>query len=310
MYRRIDLIVNPVSGRSKIGRHLREIARRAEQSGVELAVHRTEAAGQATELSRKLGGGGGLLVAVGGDGTVREVAAGAVGLSSPMAVLPTGTENIFARRFGYRNDVDAFWRLLKRGRRRAIDVGTCNGRHFLTVVGVGFDGLAVEHLQRVRRGHISHLHYVRPVWQTFCEYGFPAIRVAADEEPVFAGRAIAFVGNLARYAMGLHILQKARCDDGLLDVCVYACSRRSRLLVHSWWTLLGRHLRSAAVVYRQARRVCIESDARVPVECDGDAAGTLPVDVRILPERVTLLLPPQARVPAESQRTVPCRPGL
>jgi len=293
VYHDIHLIVNPVSGRSRIGLRLRQIARRARRNGARLTIHETLFAGHATRMARELGAGGGLIVAVGGDGTVREVVAGLVGQPSPLAVIPAGTENLFAREFGYRNDVEAFWSLVEGGERFPIDVGRCNERLFLSIIGVGFDGLAVEHLHRVRRGHISHLHYFWPLWRSFWEYTFPAIRVHVDGADFFAGPGLAFVGNLPRYAIGLRVCQMARCDDGLLDVCVYPCSWRGKLLVHSWRTLLSRHLSAGDALYRQCRHVRVESDEPVPVQCDGDLAGPLPVEASLVDAPVTLLLSPR-----------------
>ncbi len=77
--------------------------------------------------------------------------------------------------------------------------------------------------------------------------------VEADGEVlVRSGRGLVFVSNIARYAVGLRICQKAKFDDGLLDVCIYLCDHQTTLLGHAWRTVRGTHLEHPNVIYRQA----------------------------------------------------------
>ncbi|HOW18284.1 MAG TPA: diacylglycerol kinase family lipid kinase, partial [Phycisphaerae bacterium] len=84
---------------------------------------------------------------------------------------------------------------------------------------------------------------------------------------------------------GMFALPTADPSDGLLDVCVYPCSGRGRLLVHSCYTAIRRHVERPDVIYRRAARVRIESPAPLALEADGDLAGTLPAELTVLPSR-------------------------
>ena len=111
-----------------------------------------------------------------------------------------------------------------------------------------------------------------------------------DGETIFQGPGLVLVGSVPRYALGLHILRRAIPDDGLLDVCAMACGDRLTLMRHTLKALLGQHDGSDDVVYRQARRVRIVSDERVPVQIDGDTAGWLPVEFEIAPQATRFMV--------------------
>lgn len=255
-------------------------------------VHETRKPGHAEEICEGLPDDARAVVVCGGDGTVREAASALSGRALPLTVLPLGTENIFAKVFGYRADAQFLARLLEDGKVRHLDMGQANGRVFLTVCGVGFDAEVVARLSALRAGHISHMSYIGPILRTWWGHRFEPLRIVADGIEVFAGRGLAFVGNLNRYAMGLRILARARCDDGLLDLCVFPCSSRLGLAAHSLRTLLGRHTESGGTVYRQCRSIQIFSDDHVPVELDGDLAGHLPQEIKVLERSLAVLLPP------------------
>jgi diacylglycerol kinase family enzyme len=171
----------------------------------------------------------------------------------------------------------------------ACDIGVANSRRFLAVAGVGFDAECVSRMSRERRGHITHLDYFWPIWRTFWSHRFPRLTVEVDDRLIFEGHGFALIGNLRRYAMGLRILADARCDDGLLDVCVFRCATRRALMAHALWVSLGRHVRHRDVEYRRGRHVLITSPDQVQIEIDGDMAGNLPLDCTILPSATSFL---------------------
>ncbi len=285
-------IVNPIAGSAKAGAIVTEIGRRLAQTGGRAQVLKTRAPGHAVDLSRGIGDDVDLIVAVGGDGTAREVAEGRLARPLPIALLPAGTENLLARHLGYTLSAECLWSCIAEGRVRPFDVGVANGRHFLSVSGAGFDAEAVRRVTRVRRGHITRADYFWPLWRTFWEYRFPPIRVIIDGRLVFDDGGLIMIGNIPRYGMGLRILRDARDDDGLLDVCIYPCRWQGRLLVHSFFTLIRRHVERPDVIYRRASRVHIESSVPLPLETDGDSAGWLPAEIGVLPSRALFRLPP------------------
>ena len=259
----------------------------------EVRTEPTSHTGHACELARKCVERAAELVAVvGGDGTVAEVANGLAYSKIPLLIVPAGTENIIATELGISNNTAQLDMLLSKGKTHPVDMGRVNGKYFLAILGAGFDAEVVHRVHRNRQGHISHLSYFWPIWRTFWEYRFPAIRVTADDELICDGPALVFVGNMARYAAGLRILRDACFDDGLLDLCVYPCRRQLRLMLHSANTMLKIHPERRSVTYRHCRNIEISSsDPSVRMQVDGDPAGHLPAKIKVCPGALSLLLP-------------------
>jgi diacylglycerol kinase family enzyme len=183
------------------------------------------------------------------------------------------------------------------------DAGRACGRLFFLMVSCGFDAEVVRRLHEDRTGHIRHWSYFKPIWQTIRSYEYPELRIYCDPhdraagvsdghpaEPIRARFAFAF--NIPKYAFGFQFAPDAEGDDGLLDVCTF----RRGSFGHGLWYLVnvvfGRHRRLADCSTIRVRRIRIEADVSVPYNLDGDFCGFLPLDVEIIPERLTLLVPP------------------
>jgi diacylglycerol kinase (ATP) len=321
----VQIVVNPVAGRiasgagSPGGRAVAVLRSRIEASGLEVRTVETRQRGDAWAIAGEAcRQGARALVVVGGDGTVNEAVGGMTGEGVPILVVPVGTENILAKYLGIRLDGDALWRVLERGREIVFDVAVLDGgaenaavgfdrtsqRQFLLVAGVGFEAQIVHEVTRRRiellrdgGGHISYWTYIKPAWRTLSGYRHPKLIVEVDGKPFYSGRSIVLVGNVPRYAMGFRPAQLARPDDGLLDVCVFECRRRTTVLRHFANLVLRRHLRSAGVFYSQGRRVriCAEEE-HVPVQTDGDVAGWLPAEFSMSERHARLLAPESFRM--------------
>lgn len=285
----IYAIINPVSGRRNLGEAIPAIRTALAREGVGLTCMVTAGHGDAARLGAAVPDSARAILVVGGDGTIRDVAGSRVGRPVPLAVLRGGTENIVAKALRMPRDPEQIANLILHGRPQPMDVGIVNGRKFLIITGVGFDAEVVHRLHAVRAGHISHFDYFWPIWRTFWAHAFPPLRVVVDGTSFFEGRGLVFVGVLARYSLGLRLLDRAVHDDGLLDICVYPCASAPRLLGHALQTLFRKHVTSGNVRYTQGRQVDIASDVPVPLQIDGDAGDTLPASLGIIPHGAAFL---------------------
>lgn len=288
----VQVVVNPVSGGNSGRRALWGLCRRMREAGMRVSTHETRGAGDARRTAARCAAeGASLLVVAGGDGTVNEAVNGLRGSGVPVLVVPAGTENILAKYFRMRLDADWLWEVVRAGRAVDLDVAACGDKRMMLVTGIGFDAEVVRVLSRVRNGHINHLSYFWPLWRTFWSYRHPRLCVEADGRLIHDGPGLALVGNLPRYAIGLRLWPAARPDDGLLDVVVFGCRWQGALLRHAVNALLNRHAGSRGVVHRQAKRVRVWSDRRVPVQVDGDRGGRLPVEIVMSGEKARFLVP-------------------
>lgn len=290
--RRVRMIVNPVAGACGQASALARLAARLQGEGLTVERLHTTGRGDARRMASEAAGRADAVIVVGGDGTVGEVTDGLTDTGVPLVIWPTGTENLVAKSLGFRAEPGLAADCILRGQDRPLDVGLANGRSFLLVAGVGFDAEVVHRLVNNRTGHITHLTYFWPLWRTFWEHRWPHIRVYSEGRLFWEGRGMVFLGNMARYALGLPVVRDARPDDGLLDLCIFCCQDIFQLLGHSVRTVFARHIEHRDMRYTRVQRVRVEADVPVPVELDGDPGGFLPLDISIRPGAVRVKVPP------------------
>jgi diacylglycerol kinase (ATP) len=243
------------------------------------------------------------LVAAGGDGTVAALINDSPEV--PIAVLPTGTENLFARHFRVDRSPVRLAESISRGRIASLDLGVAGERRFSLMAGVGFDADVVtrHHTARMARTGrarpTNRVAYVEPVLRSSFTYRFPQLTARINDpgsEEVIVGTT-AFVFNLPRYALGLPFVPEARGDDGRLDLIIFREPGALRALHYLWLVLRGLHLKRTDVQHRRVRSVTITSPVSVPVQLDGDPAGEIgpgedgALSLHILPAAVEVIIP-------------------
>ncbi|HUT31522.1 MAG TPA: diacylglycerol kinase family protein [Sedimentisphaerales bacterium] len=294
----ICYVVNPKSGATGSKLVGRQFQRYLADRGFSVRLSLTTSLPHACELATDaaVDYDCGMVVVAGGDGTVREVAHGLEGSDKPLLIVPCGTENLLANELGFDEKLATIIRTFEGAYVRPLDLGSANGKCFTSIAGFGFDGQVVKKVSDRRRGHIDYFDYFWPIWRTFWNYEFEAMRVEVDGEEVFDGRGMVFVGNISRYAMGLQVLHNADFGDGLLDVCIYKCGSKLHLVKHSLATVVKQHTYGSDVVYRQGKKICVSADARsVLTEIDGDPGPALPVQIEVIPHAVNCLVPEGAK---------------
>jgi diacylglycerol kinase (ATP) len=236
------------------------------------------------------------VVAAGGDGTISLVA-NRTPPGTPLAILPLGTENLLAKYMEVEADPQQLCRAIAAGCCAQLDAGQAGGRLFTLMAGCGFDADVVRRLHDGRTGHIHHLSYAKPILDAIRKYEYPELRVryapaeageGAEPTEEIVARWV-FVVNLPRYAGGLSFAPQASGTDGLLDVCTFKEGSLWSGLVYLSGVMLGQHEAMEDFGHVQTRRLTIESTGPAPYQLDGDPGGELPVEIGILPRRLTLL---------------------
>ena len=294
----IAYIVNPKAGASSSKLTGRRFEQYLVKKGFGVKVSITKSLEHACELATNAGidYDCALVVAVGGDGTIREVAHGLEGSDKPLLIVPHGTENLLANELGFDETLKTLIRTFEAEYVRPLDLGQANGKCFTSIAGFGFDGAVVKRVSEQRDGHIHHFDYFWPIWRTFWSYRFDPMRVEVDGEEIFDGSGLVFVGNISRYAVGLQILHYADFGDGLLDVCIYKCASQLHLAKHSLMTIFKRHADCGDVIYRQGKNIAVSSDvAGIQTEIDGDPGPALPVKINVIRHAVNCIVPEGAK---------------
>lgn len=284
---KVRAILNPRAGIA--ASRTREAVERGRPSWTDYAVYLTREAGHATALAREaVTAGADLVLAVGGDGTVNEVAQGLLGSSAALGIVPVGSGNGLARALRVPLRPEPALAALEAGSRRRMDVGFLNGRPFLNVAGVGFDA-AVGHAfhERGRRGgRRGFFGYVRLSLAELRSYRAPLLTIEVAAERLDVAAFVTTFANGPQYGSGAVINPGAKLDDGRLEVVVFEDGPRWRTMAATPRLFLGGLERSRGYRRLAGPAATVTSGAAAAVHCDGDPAG--------MAERISVELRPRA----------------
>jgi len=299
------VVVNPTAGRRAADREVDRFRPMAARKGLVATIltDLSEVADRANQWHAE--GRLRALVGVGGDGTAAELVNRTLP-GVPITLLAAGTANLLARHFGLAASAEELCRTVTAGRAIPVDAGIASGRMFLLMASCGLDADVVRRVHDFRAGqrggHISYWTYVKPILQSIRSYQYPQLRVYCDSSGDGAtggpGRCLAarwaLACNLPRYAWGVAVAPQADPADGLLDYCTFGRGSLWHGLRYVAAAQLGIHGRLADCTLGRARRLRFEADEPVPYQLDGDPGGFLPLDVEVLPRRLTLIVPTPA----------------
>ncbi len=271
--RLVKFIVNPVSGNGKTRRVLPHVVRLANKLGMKFDVQITQAPQHATELAREHSSEFDIIVAVGGDGTVNEVAAGTLRSGAAMGVIPTGTGNDFIRAVGRLKNLHDYFQRLMSGKVKALDVGVLTIRNddliFVNGIGIGFDAeVARESLSVHKLRGLSRYFY--SVIRTLYKYKAAQMRIRLDERIVEGKTYLAAIGNGISAGGGFLLTPNAVLDDGLLDACIVSDVSIPRVIQVIPSVLAGTHARHPEVTMTRAKLISVQSETPVSIHRDGE----------------------------------------
>lgn len=216
--RRALFIINPKSGQQK-GESVEQILeKKLDRSLYDWAVRYTKAPKDATRISKNAAGKMDLVVAVGGDGSINEVARGLIGSRSVLGIIPVGSGNGLARHLNIPLRIPAAIKILNEGNIRKIDTVLINGELSLNAAGVGFDArIAHAYARYVHRGISS---YVKSIFTEILAYRNREYKFSFDDRSMKEEVFILTFSNSSQYGNNFYISPSAKIDDGLLDVCI------------------------------------------------------------------------------------------
>jgi diacylglycerol kinase family enzyme len=301
---RVVVLFNPNSGRGRGKRTAETVRLMLEDWGAEVSLFAT-AKEPRDAFRERLGGalaGANLLIVAGGDGTLHHTLPAVVGSSVAVYHLAMGTENLFAREFGMDGDPKTLARALDRGRVDGVDVGMLrvNGDDaptpFVLMCSVGPDASVIRRMDRVRKGPISHLSYLKPIAAELMNTSLPRFTIEVDGRRVVEHRVgLVVVANSRQYAWRIDPAHRASMSDGLLDVVFLPCERGVVALASLLKSKSGKP--DEAMVYEQGRsiRVRAEHPDHPAVQVDGEhsPAEEGPLDLRldVQPAGLRVLVP-------------------
>ena len=241
-----------------------------------------------SQTKEALAQGATIVIAVGGDGTVRAVARSLVGTQIPMGLLPLGTGNLLARNLDIPiSELDEAFELILNGPHRKIDVGwlelqNSKDKHiFLVIAGLGFDAAMIADADDALKKRMGWMAYFLSGLKHLHGKRLRLHIRLDDSQRVSAQARTILIGNCGRLPGGITLIPEAQIDDGTLDVAVID----TRASVVGWAQLFGEVVlqgfgvsnnyprKIGRINHAQAKRVLIETDDLRQVQVDGDVLG-------------------------------------
>ncbi len=286
------LVLNPAADGGRSGRRRAQISEVLERGGVRPVWHVTERTGDAYEIVRGVPEGV-PAVAVGGDGTVHEVAAACAGTGRIMGVLPLGTGNDYVKALGIGDDLRRALGVLLDGRVRVVDAGEVNGVPFNNGLGIGFDAEVAEGVEKAPSYLGGPGRYVWSVGRLLWGFRCHGATLRLDRDAVVEAKTILVAVALGTtYGSMFRLAPGAVLDDGLFDVVWSEEVSRTEVLrlIPSalWGTLTDRK----KVHVARAMEVGVELSEPVPAHVDGEMLSpTRMFRARVLPGALRVIGP-------------------
>jgi diacylglycerol kinase (ATP) len=300
---RIKVIVNPVAGARSTRRKWPIISRLLERIGLNFDFNYTEGVGHAMELAQAAASDGyRYLVAVGGDGTVNEVANGILhsrnAAATALGVVSTGTGSDFARSAGLARDYTTACSNLTSSKRLTIDVGVVEyqrdgrtqERFFVNSAGVGFDAAVVKETERFPKFFGGTIPYVAGLLRTLFIYKNKPVVVKVGDEVESLRVLNVVVANGGYLGGGMHIVPGAELCDSLLDVAIVGDMGKFELLKELPKVYKGTHVNHPKFKMKKAAHATIESPETMLVYADGELLGECPAAFRVVPKALSLVV--------------------
>jgi len=288
--RSFTALVNPIAGGGRAAKSWAPLAERISNAGARVRVEITRSRDHAIEMAIAAAADGDIVVAVGGDGLVRDIAGAAVASGGTLGIVPAGRGNDLARALRLPTTVDGLATLLLEGPAKTIDVLDINGTIVPGNVYAGLDSVANRIINDNRWLPAALLYRLAPI-RAIATWRAPTYTVCADGVTTTVRAHMVVLANSGAYGHGLQIVPTAKLDDCLLDVLIVGDQPRRAVVSFMREAERGAHINRPEVSLSTAREVTLTADRPLPVCGDGDEIAQLPVTVRLRPGALQVLAP-------------------
>jgi len=292
------IIANPTSGSYIFqGRQIEETVAFLRRQGWDATLQLTTGAGDARRLARvAVEQQVDVVIAAGGDGTINEIIQELAGSETALGVLPVGTVNVWARETNIPLDSAGARKVLVNGEIRRIDLGKVNNRYFLLMAGIGFDADVTNAVEKKPIKRLGVLGYL--LMGAWLGLGYQSFRAFVTINGILVKKNALqiIIGNTQLYGGTIKYTWKAKCDDGLLDLCIVRQRKMWGRVVVFLDFLLRRKQRHQWVTYARSSVIEVRTRKPVAIQVDGDPIGYTPATFTIAPQALKVIVPRNAPV--------------
>lgn len=288
---KVQAIINPVSGvgsKVKIPSMIKDIYEREKAA---LKVTFTEYAGHASELTKQaIADGARVIIAVGGDGTVNEIARSMIYSDATLGIIPKGSGNGLARDLHIPMDTRRALEMIVRGHAITIDGCKANERVFFTTCGVGFDAaVSKKFANEKRRGSLT---YVKNILEEYLSYEPEAYELLLDDRQLKEKAFLVACANASQYGNNAYIAPHANIQDGKMNVTILSPFTPLDIAPLAIQLFTKQIERNSKIKIIKASKLTIIRQKKGIMHLDGEPveAGRR-IDISVLPQALKVLTP-------------------
>lgn len=295
MHKRARVIYNPTSGRELIKKHLPDVLDILEGAGYEASAHATKGEDDATLAAKEaVERGFDIIVAAGGDGTLKEVITGVAPFEKrpKVGLIPTGTTNDFSRALHIPRDILEAAQVIADGHSKAIDVGQKNeDEYFINIAGGGHLTELTYDVPIKLKTMLGQLAYYLKGIEMLPSIHASHLRIEYDGK-VYEEEAMMFLLALTNSVGGFEkISPDAELDDGYFTLMALKKCNIADFIRLATLAVRGEHLDDPLVFHTKAREVTVTSHDQVLLNLDGEYGGKVPATFRNLHQHIEFFVP-------------------
>ena len=283
-------VVNPTAGTGFAVKTMKNLEERLRKTGIEYKTFLTERPGHATKIASALAKQEKVytVVAVGGDGTAAEVAAGLCKTGKPMGIIPAGTGNDFIKSVGIPNDPSKALDLMLSRQPIDTDTGTVNGKFFLNVCGTGFDVTVLDYAESLKDKHRGMTPYFIGLLKAIFHYESVHLKVTADGKTEEGRYLVCSIANGRYIGGGIPICPQADPTDGKLNLVLIQHRPPSQPTTSNPGPMMSRDLDFKITDHRFVSLVRIEG-RNLRINIDGEICSMDSAEFCIHPASLRLI---------------------
>ena len=285
------IIANPIAGRDKAMVVVQRVKKMLDERKVKYDLQFTRSPGDATEIAHlSAKEGWDVVISIGGDGTASEIIGGLAGSNTTIGIISCGTGNDFARNLSLPTDINQAMETILSGKRRKIDVGWERDQIFVNIGSVGFvsevtaQANAFSHLK-------GSLSFFIATYKALSKLKAKHVRIELDNEVIETEAVSVTVSNMKYAGGGMVFAPDTVVDDGLFDVCIIGKIGKVSLALTFPQMYKDTGPKHPALNRYRSRTVKITCDHPLDKMFDGNINGTTPLEAKILPSAVEVIIP-------------------
>ena len=291
MKKKTLFILNPKAGAGLNNAITGSIKKYIDDTDYETDIIFTEYAGHAIELSsaaikKKVD----IIVAVGGDGTINEVAQSLKNTNTVLAIIPTGSGNGFARHFKIPLNIEKAMAVIKKGNIVSVDSLLINEKFCMNIAGAGFDG-HIAHLFAGygKRGFVS---YIKLVMKEYFSYNEKKYTIEYDDKKIVRTAFLIAIANATQFGNGAKISPLANADDGIIDITILKKIPIYQIVSIIAKLFNGKLADTSYTEIIRSKSFIISSDEEINMHIDGEPGNSCrKIIAEIVPLSVKVIVP-------------------